>query len=121
VSIYHKLTFALTTLTIGLSLLGLTAVALGGETAACPEPVAPACDSARLDLAKAQYEVKAAADHKSLWTTAARALKTAQEAFERGDYAEATRAAHFASDQARLGIAQTQYPLFPPPNAGGSR
>jgi len=121
VSIYHRLTFALTTLTIGLSPLGLTVVAPGGETRACPEPVAPACDSARLDLAKAQSEVKAAADRKSLWTTAARALKTAQEAFERGDYAEATRAAHFASDQARLGIAQTQYPLFPPPNAGGSR
>jgi len=118
---HHKPPLTLTTLTIGLSLLGLTAVALSGQTAACPEPVAPACDSARLDLAKAESEVKAAADHKSLWTTAARALKTAQEAFERGDYAEATRAAHFASDQARLGIAQTQYPLFPPPNAGGSR
>lgn len=120
-SIDRTLTLALTRPTIGLSLLGLTAVAFGGETAACPEPVAPACDSARLELARAQSEVQAAADHKALWTTAARALKTAQEAFARGDYAGATRAAQTAVDQARLGITQTQYPLFPPPNPGGSR
>ena len=120
-SIYHNVTFTLTSLTIGLALIGPTVAAFGGETAACPEPVAAACDSARVDLATAQSEVQAAADRKALWTTAARALKAAQDAFERGDYAEAARVAHFASDQARLGIAQTQYPLFPPPNPGGSR
>jgi len=112
---------ALTCLAIGSSLLGLMAVAFGGERLACPEPVAPACESARLDLAKAQSGVRAAADRKALWTTAVSALKTAKDAFERGDYAAATRAANTAVDQARLGIAQTQYPLFPPPNPGGSR
>lgn len=120
-SIRRKLTLALSNSTVGLSLLSLTAVAFGGETAACQEPVVPACESARLDVAKAQSEVHAAAEHKALWTTAVSALKTAQEAFERGDYAAATRAAHTAVDQARLGIAQTQYPLLPPPNPGGSR
>jgi len=112
---------ALSSLAIGLFAFGLTAVAFGSETAACPEPVAPACESARLDIAKAQSELHAAADSKALWTTAVSALKTAQNAFERGDYATATRAAHTAVEQARLGIAQTKYPLFPPPYPGGSR
>jgi len=111
----------LTSLVLGLAALASAAVAFGDETTACPQPVAPACESARLALAEAQSEVRAAADHRALWTTAVSALKTAQNAFERGDYAAATRAAHAAVDQARRGTAQTQYPLFPAPNSGGSR
>jgi predicted S18 family serine protease len=111
----------LTSLAIGLSLLSVMAVAFGGEAAICPEPAPPACENARLELAKAQAEVRAAADRKALWTTAVSALKTAQGAFERGDYPAATLAAHAAVEQARLGVAQTQYPLFPPLNPGGSR
>jgi hypothetical protein len=114
-------TRTLTSLAVGLSALASAAVAFGGETTACPQPVAPACESARLALAEAESEVRDAADHRALWTTAVRALKTAQSEFQRGDYAAATRAANAAVDQARRGIAQTQYPLFPAPNSGGSR
>lgn len=117
----RKLTVASSGLLAALSLLGWIAVSFGGETPACPESAGPACERARFDLATARSQVQAAADHKALWTTAVNALKTAQQAFERGDYAEATRAAQAAADQARLGIGQTQYPLFPAPNSGGSR
>ena len=86
------------------------------EVAPCAEPIIPACDTARVQVANAQAEVQAAAERRALWTTAANALREAQAAFTRGDYAAASRAAQLAIDQARLGIAQTQYPLFPPPN-----
>ena len=81
----------------------------------------PAYGNARLDLARAQSEVRAAADRRALWATAVSAFETAQAAFERTDCAGVKRPAHTAADQACSDIAQTPYPLFPPPNPGGSR
>ena len=109
----------LTILAIVLSGFGFIAGAFDGETVACPEPVSAACENARLNLAEGQSEAHAAADRRALWTTAVSALKAAKDAFERGNYAAAVRAASTSVDQARLGVAQAQYLLFPPPNPGG--
>lgn len=62
-------------------------------------------------LAQAEADVKAAAAKDALWTTAQAALKKAEEAAKKGDSAEVVKFAKIASDQARLGIAQTRYPL----------
>jgi HEPN domain-containing protein len=56
--------------------------------------------------------VQAAADQRALWTTADDALKRARAAFLDGDYPDAIRAAQTAAEEARLGIAQTHYPMF---------
>ena len=91
-------------------------VALGSDQIACPDRAPPACEAARLALRDAQSAVQAATARKALWTTAADALTEAQAAFLKGDYAAANRAAHSAVEQARLGVAQTQYPMFPLPS-----
>ena len=56
--------------------------------------------------------VEAAAQKRALWTTAQDALKHAEEALARQDYAAAERLAQFAAEQARLGIEQLGYPHF---------
>jgi HEPN domain-containing protein len=56
--------------------------------------------------------VQAAAAKHALWTTAEEAMRLAQAAFLRGEYPEAIHAAQTAAEQAQLGIAQTQYPMF---------
>jgi hypothetical protein len=92
------------------------AMALRADPVVCPDSAPPACEAARLALTDAQSAVQAAESKKALWTTAADALKEAQAAFLKGDYQAANRAAQAALEQARLGIAQTQYPAFPLPN-----
>jgi hypothetical protein len=56
--------------------------------------------------------VQAAAAKHALWTTAEEAMRLAQAAFLRGESPEAIHAAQTAAEQAQLGIAQTQYPMF---------
>jgi len=62
-------------------------------------------------LANAEADVKAAIAAKSLWTTADEALKRAREAAAKDDSAEVIKQSAIASEQARLGIEQTRYPL----------
>jgi hypothetical protein len=78
----------------------------------CAKDAPPACESARISLIEAQSAVRAAADREALWTTAAEALQEARNAFLQRNYGIAQRAAVTAAEQARLGIAQTAYPLF---------
>jgi hypothetical protein len=92
------------------------AIASVSDGIVCPDPAPRTCEAARLALTDAQSEVAAATARKALWTTAADALKEAQAAFHQGDYVAASRTAHTAIEQARLGIAQTQYPIFPVPS-----
>jgi hypothetical protein len=87
-----------------------------GSRFACPEGAPPLCESAQANLAEAESAVEAAAARRSLWTTATEALRDAQGAFARGDYATAQRAAGLAIQQARLGVAQSAYPRFPFPS-----
>jgi hypothetical protein len=109
--------FVLAGLAACMSPLGpAVAMASRGDAMVCPDLAPRACEAARLALTDAQSEVHAATARKALWTTAADALEEAQAAFLRGDYAAANRAARTAVEQARLGIAQTQYPMFPLPS-----
>lgn len=74
------------------------------------EPAALSAEAAEA-LAKAEADVKAAQDQKALWTTALEALKLAKAAAAQYDSAAVVRYSRVASEQAKLGIAQTQYPL----------
>ena len=67
---------------------------------------------AQAAVADAKAAVKAAAEHRALWTTAELALTQAQAALAQGNYTTAQRLAEFAAEQARLGIAQTGYKQF---------
>jgi hypothetical protein len=91
-------------------------MALASDSFACPKDAPPRCESARSSLKEAQSAVEAAASARALWTTAVEALREAQGAFLRGDYEGAQGAADIAAQQARLGIAQSAYPILPFPS-----
>ncbi|PWB59071.1 MAG: hypothetical protein C3F18_01265 [Nitrosomonadales bacterium] len=85
------------------------------QAAKAPEkteaPQAQLSDEAKQALAQAEADVKAAQEKKALWTTAQDALKQAKEAAKNNDSAAVINIAKQASEYAKLGIAQTQYPL----------
>jgi hypothetical protein len=85
------------------------------DTLACPSHPPPACEATKLALLDAQSAVQAALGWRALWTTAEDGLKQARAAFLKGDYPAAARAARTAIEQAQLGIAQSQYPMFQMP------
>lgn len=64
-----------------------------------------ALEQARTDVAAAKKKEAA------LWTTADKALKQAEEAAKKGDNAAVLKNAKVASDHAKLGIMQANYPL----------
>ena len=92
------------------------ALAPGSDRLACPQDAPPLCGVAQSSLVQAESAVAAAAARKALWSTAADALRDARGAFVQGDYQKAQRAAGIAIEQARTGIAQTAYPMFPFPS-----
>lgn len=67
-------------------------------------------DEARQALGKAEADVKEAKAQKALWTTAEASLKKAQEAAAKGDGAATLKFSKTASEQARLGLEQKNYP-----------
>lgn len=67
---------------------------------------------ARQAVAEARAAVQSAARKRALWTTAADALREAEAALKRNDAAAAEQHARYAAEQARLGIAQLDYPHF---------
>jgi len=79
--------------------------------AAKPETKAALTDEAKQALAKAEADVKAAKAKKALWTTTEDALKKAKEAAETGDSAAVQKHAKTASEHAKLGLGQAEYPL----------
>jgi len=90
--------------------------AVKSEAPAAAKPAAEAAkpslsDEAKNALAKAEADIKEAKEQKALWTTAEAALKKAQEAAAKGDSAATLKFAKTASDHARLGLAQRNYPL----------
>jgi len=74
-------------------------------------PKAQLTEEAKQALAKAEADIKEAQAKKALWTTAQDALKQAKAAAEANDSAAVIKHAKEASEFARLGIAQTQYPM----------
>lgn len=73
-------------------------------------PQAQLSDEAKQALAQAEADIKAAQEKKGLWTTTQDALKKAKEAAKKNDSAAVIKYAKEASEYAKLGIAQTQYP-----------
>ena len=104
-----------------LTLLAATLLLLlGGCQGSAPiKPEAPAAeaekpalsDEARQALAKAEADVKEAKSKKALWTTAEDALKKAQDAAASNDSTATLKFSKTASDHARLGLEQKNYPL----------
>lgn len=74
-------------------------------------PKAALTESATKALAQAEADVKAAKAKKALWTTTNDALKKAKEAAEKGDSAAVEKNAKTASEHAKLGLGQAEYPL----------
>lgn len=97
-----------------IALAGASALFLAGCQSAPvkSEPARAAIsDDAAKALAQAEADVKQAKAKDALWTTAAEALKEAQEAAKKGDSATVIKEAKMASDQAKLGIGQLSYPI----------
>jgi hypothetical protein len=112
----QKLLLALTSATlIGLSgCAGTGAPSQSSAQAAKPDETAKPAISAEAQaaLSAAQDEVKAAKSKNALWTTAENALKAAETAAAAGDSATVLKQAKFASEQAKLGLAQLNYPML---------
>lgn len=89
------------------ALTGLLFMACAGAMAG----EAALSDEASQALGKAEADVKEAQAQKGLWATAADALKKAKEAAEEANSAAVIKFSGTASEHARLGIAQTKYPL----------
>ena len=108
-------------------LLALTSAALLGlsgcaevQTKPADKPVAakPAeakptiSAEAQAALATARADVKAAKAQNALWTTAEDALAAAEAAAEKLDSATVIKQSNLASDQAKKGMAQLNYPML---------
>lgn len=100
------------------ALLGLAGCA-GTETKpADTAPVAKAAaktgisDEAQAALSAAQAAVKDAKAKNALWTTANDALKAAEAAAAKGDSDTVIKQSSLASDQAKKGLAQLNYPVL---------
>ena len=104
-----KLLLALTSA----ALLGLSGCA-GTETKPADKAAAaPALSAeAQAALTAAQADVKTAKSKNALWTTADSALKAAEEAAKKGDSATVVKQSKLASDHAKKGLAQLNYPLL---------
>jgi hypothetical protein len=100
-------------LLIAAMVAGMFSVA-GCQTTTTPATPAKAQlnDEAKMALAWAEADVKEAGKSGALWTTAADALKSAQEAAAKGDNSATLKAAKNASAQAKLGLAQKKDPLM---------
>jgi murein lipoprotein len=68
-------------------------------------------EPAQQALKQAKMDVQDAKTRDALWTTAQNALKSADKAADAGDSAAVVKFSKTASEQAKLGIAQTHYPM----------
>lgn len=68
-------------------------------------------EPAQQALTQAKADIKDAQAHDALWTTAQNALKKAEKAADAGDSGAVVKFSKKASEQAKLGIAQTHYPM----------
>jgi murein lipoprotein len=102
-------------------LLALTSAALLGLSGcatqqASPQPTAASKTAvsaeAQAALTAAQADVKAAKAKNALWTTAANALKAAEDAAAKGDSATVLKQSKLASDHVKKGMAQLNYPML---------
>jgi hypothetical protein len=94
------------------ALLSLAGCASTSEPAAKSTAAAPTTISAEAQaaLSAAQADVKAAKAKNALWTTSVDALEDAEEAAKKGDSATVIKKSKLASEQAKLSLAQLNYP-----------
>lgn len=100
---------------IAIAALGLLSLAgCAGPMNTTPPANSTAASSlsqeAQSALTQAEADVAAAKKQKALWTTADKALKSAQEAAKKADNAAVIKNAKIASSEAAIGIAQLKYP-----------
>ena len=104
-----KLLLALTSA----ALLGLSGCAGMESKTADKAAAAPALSAeAQAALTAAQADVKDAKAKNALWTTAESALKAAEDAAAQGDSATVIKQSRLASDHAKKGLAQLNYPML---------
>ncbi len=84
----------------------------GASAAAAPATTGSISADAQAALAAAQADVKTAKSKNALWTTADDALKAAEAAAAKGDSATVVKQAKLASDHAKKGLAQLNYPTL---------
>lgn len=84
----------------------------GGKPAAAAATTGGISADAQAALARAQADVKTAKSKNALWTTAAAALKAAEEAAKKGDSATVIKQSKLASDHVQKGLAQLNYPML---------
>ena len=106
----HKILIALVTAGL-VSLAGCQGSAAVKTEAPAQAQMPTISPEASQALAQAEADVKAAQAQKALWTTAEDALKKAKAAAEKGDSATVIKSSKTASEQAKLGISQLQYPI----------
>jgi hypothetical protein len=82
------------------------------RVSASPPATSPIRAQALTAVQQAEQAVEAAAARRALWTTARDALRDAHAALERGEFGAAERLAHYATEQAELGIKQLDYRHF---------
>ena len=87
---------------------GGAAVKSEAPTQAAKPSISPEASQA---LSQAEADVKSAHAQKALWVPAEAALNDAKKAAEKGDSAAVIKLSKTASDEAKLGIAQLQYPI----------
>lgn len=108
----QNVAITVSTLLLGLSLSACSmtvpqkAVAPGATVAAQPALTPDALAA----LGQAEADIKQAQAAYALWTSAEAAIKRAQEAAKAGDSATVIGEARIASEQAKLGLAQKNYP-----------
>jgi len=97
----------------GLLTLGGCAGTTNGTSstqASAQSPTPGISATAQAALKQAESDVAASKKDKNEWTTAAAALKKAQEAAQKGDSNAVEKNAKFASELAKLSIGQLKYP-----------
>jgi uncharacterized protein YceK len=97
-------------------LLALTTAALLGLSGCAGTETKPAAKAisaeAQAALTAAKADVKAASEKTALWTTAEAALKAADAAAAKGDSDTVIKQSKLASDHAKKGLAQLNYPVL---------
>lgn len=91
--------------------LTIAAIGIALCCGSAPLYAAALSEPAQQALKQAQADIKDAKAHDALWTPAQAALKDAEKAAAAGDSGAVVKFSKKASEMAKLGIAQTHYPM----------
>lgn len=91
--------------------LAIAAIGIALCCGAAPLYAAALSQPAQQALSRARADVNDAKAHDALWTPAQTAMKSAEKAAAAGDNEAVIKLSEKASEMAKLGIAQTHYPM----------